>query len=437
MNEYVFRMTHTQLETIAGLMAGNGSDVLIHVPCGVGMATWDGGKITRRSWSFQHIGVEISIENLEPLQSLSDSPCCFFAHDKVVLEQIAFEADFALWGCLTDGNPSVFHYQNGQLIPVNVCCVVGHDLFFRFNGQDPMTIKWEENSELFERTLQAFGRGTTHYLTNLTVGIAGVSGTGSIVAEQLMRLGVKRLVLVDDDVVEVRNLGRILNSTTKDAMLGTNKAIMMKRAFETVGLSTEVIAIPEVIHTPEAIHLLSQCDILFGCLDSADGRMQLNRISTFYTIPYIDLGVRLKANCGRFEEISGAIRYIRPGGASLYSMGAYTLNSLTSDSLRRNDPDLYRARLEEKYVEGAHEGNPAVISVNMQVSSLGVLELLNRLHPFRTTPNEEVEVINIDMCEPAILSPSKPRPSDKALEKYVGTGDCLPLLGLVTSGRDS
>lgn len=435
MNEYVFRMTHTQLETIVGLMAGNGSGVLIHVPCGVGMAIWDSGRITRKSWSFQHIGVKISIEDLEAFQSLSNSPSCFFAHDKMALEQVAFETDFSLWACLTDGNPAVFRYQNGQLVPVNVCCVVGHDLFFRFNGQDPMTVKGEENSELFERTLQAFGQGTTHYLSNLTIGIAGVSGTGSIVAEQLMRLGVKRLILVDDDVVEARNLGRILNSTAKDATAGINKTIMMKRAFESIGLPTEVIALPSVIHTPEAIHALSQCDILFGCLDSTDGRMQLNRISTFYTIPYIDLGVRLKANCGQFEEISGAIRYIRPGGASLYSMGAYTLDALTSDSLRRNNPELYRARLEEKYVEGANEGSPAVISVNMQVSSFGVLELLNRLHPFRATPNKDVEVISIDMCEPAILSPSSPKPPDKSLEKYVGTGDYLPLLGLVASGR--
>ena len=199
MNEYVFRMTRTQLETIVGLMADNGSGILIHVPCGMGMATWNSGRTTRRSWSFQYVGTEIPIGNLETLQSLSDSPSCFFVQSKEALEQIAFEADSTLWAYLTDGNPTVFHYQNGQLIPVDVCCVVGHDLFFRFNGQDPMTVKKEENSELFERTLQAFGQGTTHYLSNLTVGIAGVSGTGSIVAEQLMRLGIKRLVLVDDD----------------------------------------------------------------------------------------------------------------------------------------------------------------------------------------------------------------------------------------------
>lgn len=88
-----------------------------------------------------------------------------------------------------------------------------------------MTATGNISGELFERTLQAFARNTTHYLSNLTVSVAGVSGTGSIVPEQLTRLGVKRLVLVDNDVVEARNLGRILNSTTKDAKEQVNKAL--------------------------------------------------------------------------------------------------------------------------------------------------------------------------------------------------------------------
>ena len=57
-------------------------------------------------------------------------------------------------------------------------------------------------------------------------------------AEQLYRLGVKRLVLVDDDYVEERNLGRILNSTTTDAKNQTNKAVMLKRAYDQMGMDS-------------------------------------------------------------------------------------------------------------------------------------------------------------------------------------------------------
>ena len=141
------------------------------------------------------------------------------------------------------------------------------------------------NDQRHERTNQAFGSGTTKILSQLTIGIAGVSGTGSIVAEQLYRLGVKRLVLVDDDYVEERNLGRILNSAINDAKQQVNKSEMLKRAFDNYGLGTEIIAVPTVIGIPSTVRLLSQCDLIFGCLDSADGRSQLNRIGTFYSVP--------------------------------------------------------------------------------------------------------------------------------------------------------
>lgn len=430
-HEILFRMTQEQLNAVADRVVGSGNSCLLPVRCGTGAVTWPSNTV-RSSWTFYQAEEEIPVDGAEGLlKALDHSHRCIFAPSKADAERYAEYAPTALWACWEDGALLVYHLQGEALSPINVCCVTGDDLYFRFDGKDPMKAADETQTELHERTLQAFGAGTTHYLRNLTVAVAGVSGTGSIVAEQLYRLGVKRLVLVDDDVVEVRNLGRILNSTTQDAREGTNKALMMKRAFDAIGMNTEVIAAPTVILEAQTIHLLSQCDALFGCLDSADGRMQLNRVSTYYCIPYIDLGVRFQTEAGQITGISGAVRYIRPGGASLLGIGAYTTKQLMSESLRREDPEAYRARLNEKYIEGANEGSPAVISVNMLVSALGVQELLARLHPFRYTSNSEIEVISVDMCEPAIPSPSKPGTPDMGLKKHLGEGDCTPLLGLM------
>lgn len=46
----------------------------------------------------------------------------------------------------------------------------------------------------------------------------GNSGTGSIVVEQLGRLGVGEFVFVDPDAIEAKNLNRILNATSEDAV---------------------------------------------------------------------------------------------------------------------------------------------------------------------------------------------------------------------------
>jgi tRNA A37 threonylcarbamoyladenosine dehydratase len=73
-----------------------------------------------------------------------------------------------------------------------------------------------ENEEIPEykiRTAQTFGKGTTEKLSSLSIGVVGVSGTGIPVVEQLHRLSVGELVLVDGARVEEKNVGRIYNST--------------------------------------------------------------------------------------------------------------------------------------------------------------------------------------------------------------------------------
>lgn len=427
MTEQVFRITRTQLNSVTSLLAGHRDTHLAVIECGAGHATWQSGT-ERKSWSAYKIREKTLLA--EELMTMSvDKHLCVLSMEVALLERVAFYHEQILWGTLTDTGLQVYTYHDGCLVPIEVCSVIDHDLYFRFQGQDPMTVD-STDSELFERTAQAFGKGTTHYLSQLTVGVAGVSGTGSIIAEQLMRLGVKRLVLVDDDAVEVRNLGRILNSTKADADERVNKAIMMQKAYSAVGLGTEVIAVPTVILAVETVHFLSQCDVLFGCLDSIDGRMHLNQISTFYSIPYIDLGVTLKAFAGKIKEINGAVRFVMPGGSSLLSRHAYTIEQLASAALRREDPVAYKARLDEKYIEGAQEGSPAVICVNMQIASLAMMEFLNRIHPFMDTPNSEVETIYVNLVDLYFPVPTPPSEPDKALTKFLGRGDCIPMLNL-------
>ncbi len=61
--------------------------------------------------------------------------------------------------------------------------------------------KDSETQAFVQRNIQAFGKGTTRILQNITIGVVGCSGTGSVVVEQLARLGVGKLTLVDPDPV--------------------------------------------------------------------------------------------------------------------------------------------------------------------------------------------------------------------------------------------
>src|SRR3546814_15935469 len=96
----------------------------------------------------------------------------------------------------------------------------------------------------------------------------------------------RRVVLIEPDHVEAKNLNRIYGATRRHAAAEVNKARMMKNHIDRIGLGTKVEIVEGFADSPEAIARLATCDVLFGCMDSIEGRDTLNRIATFYTLPY-------------------------------------------------------------------------------------------------------------------------------------------------------
>ena len=292
---------------------------------------------------------------------------------------------------------------------------------------------WSNNSSSYSggfilRHAQAFGAGTTELLRGFSVAIIGCSGTGSIVAEQLARLGVGRLVLVDPDFVEEKNLNRILNSGKEDAYLKRPKVEVLARAIARMALGQEVVSLHSNLIEPETVKLVATCDVVFGCMDSIEGRHMLDRLTTFYTLPYFDVGVRLDADGhGGIERIAGAVHYIQPGRSSLLSRGVYTMARVEAEEMRRTNPEMYQRQVKEGYLRGVEEDRPAVISVNMFFASLVVNEFLARLHPFRNQPNSDYAYVGGNLSEMQFYPESEATPCS-LLARHVGKGDVSPLL---------
>lgn len=277
------------------------------------------------------------------------------------------------------------------------------------------------------RHLQALGGGTMGILRNLRVGVVG-SGTGSIVIEQLLRLGVGELVIVDPDSVEHKNLNRILNSTAADVEDKRPKVEIFKRLADSLGEGQKVLPLKANLDSREAVERIAECDILFGCVDTAEGRNLLNRIASFYVLPYVDVGVKLVADGhGGVDTVAGAVHYFAPGGASLLDRGAYTTEQVRAEALKRTDPVRYAELRKSKYIENVDEDRPAVVTVNLFFASLAVNELLARIHQFRNVPNEEFNIVRGDLCEWVVLKEEE-LPSQGHLIKEIGKGDVEPLI---------
>jgi hypothetical protein len=312
--------------------------------------------------------------------------------------------------------------------PLSSVAVIGDDLRFWFatgEGDDDLP-------GFTRRHAQAFGAGTTKLLRRLTVGVVGCSGTGSVVIEQLARLGIGRLVLVDPDHVEDKNRNRILNAGAADAYLKAPKVHVAARAIARMGFGTEVSVFAQNLFSSEAVKAVAECDVVFGCVDGAEGRHLLGRLATYYCIPYFDVGVLLEADGkGGVDEIAGAVHYLKPGGSTLLERGAYTMGQVEAEGLRRMAPEEYRERVEAGYIRGVREDRPAVISVNMFFASRLVLEFLARLHSFRYDHNREFAAVYTSLAKNITLNSGEASGAcNSAFSKYLGRGDALPLLDM-------
>jgi ThiF family protein len=315
-------------------------------------------------------------------------------------------------------------HSDGSFQAIPKTAVIGDDIRIWTREEE------EAVPEFARRHAQLFGVGTTTLLRKLTVGVAGCSGTGSPLVEQLARLGVGELILVDPDVVEEKNLNRIVGATMEDAKHGRPKVRVMKRSVEAMGLGTAVTAFHTPLQDVKARKALATCDVVFGCMDSLGGRSTLNRLARYYTLAYIDVGVKLEGDGhGDVDQVAGAVHYLRPDGAGLLQRGVFTAKALEAESLRETDPDGYADRVKRGYIEGVGEDRPAVVSVNTYFASLAVIELLARLHAFRSDRNAAFAVQRVSLTNTLWALEDDPGASPQEL-RMVGRGDETPFLGM-------
>lgn len=237
-----------------------------------------------------------------------------------------------------------------------------------------------------------FGSSMTHALNKLHACIVGVSGTGSVIAEQAARMGFGALTLVDFDRVEHKNLNRILGTTSADAEGAAIKVEVVASAIRRYRPDITVTPVASSIFDRDAVLAAAKADVLFSCVDGAEGRQICDLISQAFFIPLIDMGVTIptrKTTSGgvAVADVIGRIDYVQPHGVTLADRQVFTPAMLRAEYLARVDPEAYKTELDEGYIRGAPNEAPSVIALNMRAASAAMLEFIARMFPFRQDSN--------------------------------------------------
>lgn len=239
-----------------------------------------------------------------------------------------------------------------------------------------------ELSPIFDRNIRAFGSAVQQTLGEQVVGIVGCGGTGSVVAEQLVRLGVRNLVLVDPDVLSGSNVTRVFGSKISD--LGFPKVEVLKNHLLSIAPDAHCDVIQAMITIESTARSLIGCDIVFGCTDDNAGRLVLSRLATYMLTPVIDCGVLLSSGQGGvLTGIDGRVTVLSSGQACLICRNRIDLARASAELLT---PEERVRREDEGYAPALAQIEPAVVTYTTLVGATAVSELLERLIGYGPEP---------------------------------------------------
>jgi molybdopterin/thiamine biosynthesis adenylyltransferase len=243
------------------------------------------------------------------------------------------------------------------------------------NAEDNETAS--SSLDIYDRQVRAFGPEGQQLLHNLRVGVVGCGGTGSAVLEQLTRLGVGSLTLIDYDTVTDTNVTRIYGSTLAD--VDRPKIDVLSNHLASIGLKTSITPVNGNITSREVMERLRDCDLIFGCTDDDGGRGVLSRLAYWYLIPVIDMGVVITSSDGEVSGVFGRITTATPGEPCLLCRGEF-------DTIRAREEQYSEAErqalVSEGYAQGLAERDPAVVAYTTMVAAHAVADMMQRLFGF-------------------------------------------------------
>jgi hypothetical protein len=227
------------------------------------------------------------------------------------------------------------------------------------------------DDDRFSRNVALFGREGQRRIREQRVGVIGLGGLGSHVAQQLSYLGAGDLTYVDDDVVTASSLNRVVTAVESDPG-ETAKIEAAARMTGAVMRTAIVTTVRAKLQARDALDALIRCTSIFGCLDDDLSRVALIELCARNQIPFFDLAT----DTGRDESgpwYGGRVLFSGNGERCPSCMDLLDQQAMAragmSDEQRDVDDRLYGVERDLLDATG-----PAVVSLNGIVASLGVME---------------------------------------------------------------
>ncbi len=149
-------------------------------------------------------------------------------------------------------------------------------------------------------------------IESASVVVIGMGGTGSSIAEMMVRMGVKDIKIVDNDIIEDSNLNR--QAMYKESDIGLKKVDVAKAELLKINADANVDSIDQRLTFGNAEGILANSTLIMDGTDNYNARSVINAVSYRLNIPWVFTAV---------EGTFGYVKAIIPGKTSCLSCFGY------------------------------------------------------------------------------------------------------------------
>jgi len=137
----------------------------------------------------------------------------------------------------------------------------------------------------YQRNRKTISTSEQMTLFHSRVAVIGCGGLGGYVVEELARLGVGNIIVIDPDVFEEHNLNRQLLSNI--ANLGQAKVQAAVKRVEEINPAVTVVPSQIAFSLENGVDLLEGCQVVVDALDSIKVRLELADVCAALKIPLV------------------------------------------------------------------------------------------------------------------------------------------------------
>lgn len=271
--------------------------------------------------------------------------------------------------------------DNGSIEEIKNLEIIGNTIKKITLTNKPQSLNVVES--VYDRQIGAFGLDGQIRINQTKVGIIGIGGTGSIIAEQLVRLGVVDLKIADHDTFDKSNITRMYGSSTNDLpqkkilkkeLVPRYKVDIMVKHLQKINPKLNIKGFKEnIVYKTTADKFLDR-DVIFACTDKHWSRAIINQISFQYLIPVINTGVRLSSHLGKFSAGTIVSHFLGPDKPCLWCYDYLKSNIIYAESI---DPSNRKNLINQGYIENIDDLQPSVITYTSLGSCLSMTIFLN------------------------------------------------------------